>query len=417
MPFEGLENRVLCYALHTGKAKLLFSRLTENHFTGVNKEIYNYLSEHWGRHGAAPSVQLVSEKFEEFGVKAKCKAREFPVLVEELVERRKLSQLAETIRESSKQLAKAATSRGDVSDILNYIEQSCQEVRELGGVPNRFRLRANALSFWQEDYEKILSQDGMLGLRTNIAAVDKVTHGFKKGELIAILGFTGEGKTYLSLLLAGKLWEAGSNPAIFSLEMEAETVARRMYVVLSGLTIEDYLSGTLRTSELTLMKKTMRRVSRWKAEAVIDDDPMLNVASLRAKLREYEPDIAIIDYLGLMTGSERIKNPNERLDTLVRQLKIAAREFEIPIILNVQATRDAAGSKKPPTLSQVAGGMPLAKTADTIMAFVRSGPRYTVTFRKNRNAGTQPTVRLVWSAGAQGLKCESQIVTDYTEDI
>jgi len=412
-----LESRAICTAIRIKKVGHLTSRLSEEHFTGTNRKVFRYLREHWGRHRAAPSLRFVSEKFPTFNTSPKGDGKDFEFIIDELIERSSAAAVAEMLRESAKRLTdeKQVSSPAEVMDEL---ERSIRTARAMVFSSDVFKMRERAADFLARDYEMILERDGMLGIPVGIEALDKSLHGFKDGELISILGFAGEGKTYLSLLIAGLLWKQGTSVSIFSLEMDSETIARRLYAVIAGISIEDYLSGVLEDDEIDRMETLAKEVEKWKSELIIDDEPILSVSMLKSKLLEYKTDVAIIDYLGLIQGQSSFRDKNQKYDELIKGVKLTARELKMPIIANSQATKDAGDSRIPPKLSQVAGGMPLSKAADVILAFCRTGSNYTIAVRKNRNAVTLPVIKLVWSlTEGAGLLVESKTVQEFTTDI
>lgn len=416
-----LESRVLSDAIRLGKVGAITSRLTDNHFNGANRKVFQYLRDHWSRHKAAPSLRFVQERFPTFNVTlAQVESTEdFNFIVEELIERSAMAALTGAIREGARRLVKCGQGQDELLDVINYFDKEVRGIRALSFSSDQFRMKEQAGTFLKRDYAAIQERDGMLGLKLGIDALDKCLHGAKAGEIIAIIGFTGEGKTYLSLLLAGLMWMIGYNIVFFSLEMDADTIARRLYVVLAGFSIEKYLSGLLTEDEISHIDEIAEELSAMTGELIIDDEPILSNQILRSKLIDYGCDAAFVDYLELMEGLSSERDNNRRHDEMVKGTKRTARELKIPIILNVQATKEAGDTKQPPKLSQVAGGMPLAKTADIILAFCRTASNYTIKVRKNRNAVLLPTIKLTWSpTGGKGLTCESTTVAEaHTADI
>jgi len=411
-----IESRVLSAAVRLNKIDYLTTRLREEHFTGVNRKVFNYLLEKWSRHKAAPSFKFLREKFPTFEVASPKKCKDFEYLIEELSERATTATVAGLLRESATMLSRLHD-EGKVLEVLDFLESKIRIARSLSMSGEAFKMKERAGDFITNDYKNIVKMDGMLGIPFGIEALDGAVHGMKDGELIALLAFAGEGKTYLSLLISGLLWQAGYNVAFFSLEMDAETVARRLYAVMAGVSVEDYLSGVLSDEEVDRIEDFAQEASTWDAELILDDDPILTNSMMKSKLHEYGVDVGIVDYLTLMQGDPTLKG-HIQFDELVKGAKLVARELGIPILVNAQGTKDSGESKIPPKLSQVGGGMPLSKHTDVVISFCRIGPNYTIAIRKNRNALLQPTIRLVWSlTDGTGLLCESTIIQDFNTDI
>lgn len=81
-----------------------------------------------------------------------------------------------------------------------------------------------------------------------------------------------------------------------------------------------------------------------KAPIYVDDTPALSIFELRAKCRRlqqrYGIKVLIIDYLQLMTaGADMRGNREQEVSMISRQLKIIAKELNIPVIALSQLNR------------------------------------------------------------------------------
>ena len=412
---QGVGSRILSHALRKKRLPFLATKLDADHFNGMDREVYLYLQEHLGRHGAAPSLRLVQERFPDFPIsKPESTDQDFLALVDDLRSQKRIGKIADALRSGAEELSRCKTRSHDIDNLVSGIENKLHSVHESQLTSGVFSMRGNAATFCNKDYGTIQALGGAMGLLTGISQIDEAIHGFKGGELIALVGFAGEGKSYLATLLAGCMWFLGTEPAIFSLEMDADSMARRMYVVMSGVSIDKYLSGDLDQSELDRIDEMMEQVEALPSDLLIDDDPSLTPESFKAKMQEYGSDFGVIDYLGLMQGTDK-----DNLDNTVRDLKLTARSLRVPVLLVAQATKDAGDTKAPPKMNQVGGGMPLVKHADIIMSFSRTNSIYTVKVWKNRNAFHLPTFKLTWDIRASGFNCSSSPLgeQDFAQDI
>ncbi len=75
-----------------------------------------------------------------------------------------------------------------------------------------------------QDIEKKYEENKLEGITTGYSGLDKITDGFKKKNLIYLAGRPSMGKTALALNIAEKNVLEGNSVAIFSLEMDNETV-------------------------------------------------------------------------------------------------------------------------------------------------------------------------------------------------
>ena len=68
----------------------------------------------------------------------------------------------------------------------------------------------------------------------------------------------------------------------------------------------------------------------------IDDNPNLGLNNIRGRLKKFltknKEAIVIIDYLQLMKSNLKLENRVQEISSITRDLKIIAKEFDIPII-------------------------------------------------------------------------------------
>ncbi|EMC3799610.1 replicative DNA helicase, partial [Campylobacter jejuni] len=76
--------------------------------------------------------------------------------------------------------------------------------------------------------QKTLENKGIIGLDTGFEGLNKMTKGFKGGELIIIAARPGMGKTTLCLNFIDKVLRQNKGVALFSLEMPATQIMQRM---------------------------------------------------------------------------------------------------------------------------------------------------------------------------------------------
>jgi replicative DNA helicase len=116
-------------------------------------------------------------------------------------------------------------------------------------------------------------------------------------------------------------------------------------------------SGKMSLQEINDLAKTMEKIS--KMPIYIDDTPILNLLDIRTKLlkifnEKTQNGIVIIDYLQLMTLNMKLENRVQEISYITRNLKLMAKEFNIPIILLSQLSRNVESRvNKRPMLSDL----------------------------------------------------------------
>jgi replicative DNA helicase len=109
----------------------------------------------------------------------------------------------------------------------------------------------------------------------------------------------------------------------------------------------------------------------------LDDNPRVTVMEIRAKARRLKMqrgDLAliVIDYLQLMSGGGQAENRQLEVSEISRNLKILARELEVPIVALSQLSRNLeARSDKRPMLSDLRESGALEQDSDVVMFLYR----------------------------------------------
>ena len=159
--------------------------------------------------------------------------------------------------------------------------------------------------------------------------------------------------------------------AIFSLEMSREQVVSKL------LSTEALIQGTaMRTGNLSADEWTRLAISAQtiaKMSLYIDDTPGITVAEMKAKLRRLrELDLVIIDYLQLMASGRRIENRVQEVSEVTRNLKIAAKELNVPLVVLSQLSRGPdKRTEHRPVLSDLRESGSIEQDADLVMFLYR----------------------------------------------
>ncbi len=218
------------------------------------------------------------------------------------------------------------------------------------------------------------SDDNLKPIPTGIGDLDKVITGLNRSDLILLAARPGMGKTSFALNIAKYVAAtAKKTVAFFSLEMTKEQLASRL------LSSEALVQGTkLRTGKLNDEEWT-RLVSAGdvlsKCDFYLDDTPGITVTEIKSKLRRLKNiDLVLIDYLQLMTSGRRIENRVQEVSEITRNLKILAKELNVPLICLSQLNRAAESrTDHRPMLSDLRESGSIEQDADIILFLYREG--------------------------------------------
>ena len=252
--------------------------------------------------------------------------------------------------------------------------------------------------------------DALTGLSTGFRDLDEVTNGLQRSDLILVAARPSMGKTAFTLNIAQNVAiRQDKSVAIFSLEMSKEQLVGRILSSVSEVSSEKLRTGQLQTDDWTRLAKAMEVMG--KAPLYIDDTPGLTTQEMRSKLRrlkvEHGLDLIIVDYVQLMQGrsSGNSDNRQQEISEISRNLKLIAREMNVPLIALSQLSRGVESrTDKRPILSDLRESGSLEQDAD-IVAFLYRDKYYNensekgditeVIIRKHRN-GALKTVELMF---------------------
>ncbi len=104
----------------------------------------------------------------------------------------------------------------------------------------------------------------------------------------------------------------------------------------------------------------------------LDDTPALTPLQLRTKCRrlhlEYQLDLILVDYLQLMSSGTRSENRVQEVSYISRNLKVLARELNVPVLAAAQLSRAVEQrADKEPQLSDLRESGCLEQDADIVM--------------------------------------------------
>ncbi len=198
--------------------------------------------------------------------------------------------------------------------------------------------------------------------------------------------------------------ETGKEVAIFSLEMSKEQLATRMMSSEALVNSSSLRTGKISGGRMTRLVSSADVLSRM--NMYLDDTAGITVPQMKAKLRRMKNlGLVIIDYLQLMNSSRRIDNRVAEISEITRQLKLMAKELDVPIITLSQLSRGSEGRQdKRPMLSDLRDSGSIEQDADIVLFLYRDA-YYNKTnpdqntceciVAKNRH-GEVSTVELVW---------------------
>jgi replicative DNA helicase len=244
-----------------------------------------------------------------------------------------------------------------------------------------------------------------MGVPTGFRDLDEATSGLHPGQMIVVAARPGLGKSTLGLDFARSCSiKHGMASAIFSLEMGRNEITTRLLSAEAKVRLTDMRGGKMSQEDWVSMASRMTEINE--APLYVDDSPNLTMMEIRAKARRlkqrHDLKLLVIDYLQLMTSGKRVESRQQEVSEFSRQIKLLAKELEIPVVAISQLNRGPEQrTDKRPMLSDLreSGSIeqdadmvillhrpdafdhddPRAGEADLILAKHRNGPTTTIT--------------------------------------
>jgi replicative DNA helicase len=226
-----------------------------------------------------------------------------------------------------------------------------------------------------EQIEQMAGRPEMItGVPTGFTDFDRMTSGLQRQELIVIAARPSMGKTALALNMAQYASKNNNVVGIFSLEMSAPQLVSRLLCSEARVDAHRLRTGYLNREEWARLADGLRRLCETKV--FIDDTPGVGVLEMRAKSRrlkaEHGLDLLIIDYLQLMAGRGRIESRQQEVSQISRDLKILAKELDVPVIALSQLSRaPEQRSEHKPQLSDLRESGAIEQDSDVVCFIFR----------------------------------------------
>ena len=210
------------------------------------------------------------------------------------------------------------------------------------------------------------------GIPTGFKRLDQMTNGLQASDLIVLAARPGMGKTSLAMnLVENAALRNNRVCAVFSLEMPRAQIVQRLLCSYANVSMAKALSGQLAAKD---WKKLMVAGEKLKNSKIfIDDSSRVTPAEILSKCRRLKTtaggvDMIMIDYIQLMTsGSSTMagsENRQQEIASITRDLKIMAKELNVPVIALSQLRRIQS---KEPQLSDLRESGAIEQDADIVM--------------------------------------------------
>jgi replicative DNA helicase len=314
-------------------------------------------------------------------------------------------QLRETIK-ACHACTKRALNAGpdDASSVSGYIKSEMNRI-DSGSGSDWCQLN-DVITNCMDSAEELAKKGGITGVPTGFRDLDWYTSGFQGGDLVILAARPGMGKTAFAINSINNSAKQGFKAGFLSLEMVAQQVGNRFLSITSNINALKFRSGRFLPDDWEKMVSAAELLSThgvW-----IDDHPRASYQDIHSKckvlLSRHHANALWIDYLGFIDG-DKDQNKVAEIQSITRALKQSAKEFNIPIVLICQLSREC--EKRPnkrPILSDLRDSGAIEQDADVVLFLYREDYYkpdskdkgvVEVSISKQRN-GPTGTIKLQW---------------------
>ena len=249
---------------------------------------------------------------------------------------------------AAKDILEQSGEEPDADLLLESAEQKIYEIRS-GRDTSALTSISSVIVDTLVNLQKIAGpdRDKYAGIPTGFTYLDTVLTGMGRSDLIILAARPGMGKTSFALNIATNVAKKQKIPvAIFSLEMTKDQLTSRILSAEAGIDSQAFRTGKLKDEDWDDLARASEMLHN--APIYMDDTSGITIPEVKAKIRRINQDpsrpdigLVIIDYLQLMTSGRRTENRVQEISDITRNLKIMAKELNVPVIALSQLSRSA----------------------------------------------------------------------------
>lgn len=267
----------------------------------------------------------------------------------------------------------------DISATVDKAEQRLLAVRENFRTRDGLKTMEEHVNDAIDSIEQMLANPGQLrGVSTGYAQLDRLCAGLQGGEMFVIAARPSMGKTSLAMNIVEHISVEQKQPtAVFSLEMSAAMLVRRLLVSRAGINMSSLQRGLLSRADQDALSRAIRELQE--SNIFIDETPGIDIMELRAKCRRLHRQHGIkmvaIDYLQLLTSSSRRAKDNRQIEIaeISAGIKGIAKELNVPVLVLAQLNRSVEQRKgQRPMLSDLRESGSIEQDADMVGLLTRA---------------------------------------------
>lgn len=372
------------------------ANITVDYFGEYSNE-YKFMLDHYNKFGKVPDDATFFASFPDVNVVQVLEPVEY--IIENLKEYYLYEQGVDLFQHSAKLLEQNSYDGlqyiRDKSDIL--LQHTIQEpLLNING--------ENMIQLKEEDIKHKINKGGLIGISSGLTELDKILGGWLPGEeLVIVLGRINQGKSWILEKFATEANKQGKRVLYYSGEMSTLQVAYRNDTLGNNFSNRQLMRGTISDADLTIyLNQLQQNCKELPPFFVVTPKELggayLTTGRLKTLIKQYKPDMVLIDQLSLMSDDTNAKEKRIQLAHITMGLYNISTEFGIPIIAASQAKRKDTNTDDPqnPELADISESDAIGQNASRVLSLVQTKLGLSLKITKNRYGDNNAKLIYSW---------------------
>ncbi len=361
-----------------------------------------FVFNHHNKYGKVPDLPSMLAEFEDFEVIEVLESEKY--LVSTFTEALKQRLQVEAINEWAEKL-----SGEDSEEAFVSIRQRISDIENIG-VGASVAVDITKDTSRHERYIEAMENPDVSGIPTGVKLLDEIIHGTLPNDLVVIAARTNQGKSFWGLKLGSNMWDFGKRILFYSGENSVLNTGYRFDTLTdhfsnSGLMFgnKDLKNGrTPKMYENYIKSLGEKTIPFYVVTPQEINGERLDITRLKSLVRQYKPEVIILDQLSLM-GDERAKrNQGERFrySNIMEDLRLFVESNHIPVFIMSQTSRNNSknddGLLEPARIEHLSESDGVGQNATKIITFAVNKGIMNVMVRKNTNGEKERGFKMIW---------------------
>jgi replicative DNA helicase len=262
---------------------------------------------------------------------------------------RKIFEVTEDVVGQLRQIKEGSNDEVSAAPLIHRLETTIEHIRsqtlkERIIEEDAFLNIENDIDFIRDCHD---NPEKYRGLDTGIEPLTLATGGWHGGELITVMGRTGQGKSIVMLNFAYSAWLSGKNVMYVTIEMPMLQQKRRLYSRMTGV---DYFklknAQHLTNEELIFVEQKIKEIKtdRDNVFMFLDAPSKCHAAFIENRIANFEKStgkkmhFVVVDPIYLMTSNNG--DDDDMVGAVSWDLKLLARKLDVPVMNANQINRE-----------------------------------------------------------------------------